>query len=482
MRRLALTLILAAAALRAAPAGAAPEPERLYTEMTRGPDLPDRLGPLSVARLVERVAATVVGIEVRTMPRFGSGGGPALGSGFIIHKDGYILTNHHVVERGDEIRVRLADEREFVARMVGSDPRADLALLRIEDAGPLVVAPLGDSDRLRIGEMVVAIGNPFGLDHSVTAGIVSAKGRRSRDVQLREGQQGYFDFIQTDAAINRGNSGGPLFNLRGEVVGINTAMLGGPHAQAPGIGFAMPVNMAKKIVPLLKQHGRAPRSWLGVHVQGLSPNLAKGFGLTTLEGALVSHVIPGSPAALAGVVSGDVLLEFDGKRVVRSDEMRWLSSTAGIGRKVAVWVWRARRRVRADVTLVIHPDERAAPASAPAPAARKPPQSALGVEVADMTAFVARRLGLCPVAGVMVTSYEPSAPAVEAGLSKYDLVVRVGDAQIRTLDDYARAVRAVPPGGVLRLLVARFPAGTVGCEDRAAFQWVAFPKRLGSPP
>jgi serine protease Do len=478
MRRVIVAVLVAAAGLGPRGAGAAPD-DRLFTEGPRASEIPDRLTPYSVARLVEHVGATVVGVEVRAASRLGglgSGESPSIGTGFIIHKDGYLLTNHHVVERGDEVRVRLADEREFVARVVGGDARADLALLKIDDAGPLAVAPLGDSDRLRIGEMVVAIGNPFGLDHSVTAGIISAKGRRGRDVQLRESTQGYFDFIQTDAAINRGNSGGPLFNLRGEVVGINTAMLGGPHAQAPGIGFAIPVNMAKKIVPLLKQHGRAPRSWLGIHVQGLTPNLARAFGLAAVTGALVSHVVPGSPAARAGLATGDIILEFDGKKVVRSDEMRWLSSLAGFGHPVPVLLWRERKRVRVDVTLVMHPDEREPLAARPAPP-RKPPQSALGIEVAETSALVARRLGLCPVAGVMVTSYEPTSPAVEAGLSKYDLVVRVGDASIRTLDDYARAVRAVPAGGLLRLLVARFPSQSPGCEDRAAFQWVAFPKR-----
>src|SRR5439155_11539992 len=244
--------------------------------------------------------------------------GKGQGTGFIIHKSGYILTNAHVIESADDIRVRLADERELTARLVGKDERTDIALLKVEAGGELPVAPLGNSDDVQIGEWVVAIGNPFGLDHTVTAGIVSAKGRR--DVRPGGSQTGYYDFIQTDASINPGNSGGPLINSRGEVIGINTAM----NAQAQGIGFAIPINMAKVIAPLLKLHGRAPRSWLGVYPQSITASLRKAFALGDTKGALISDVVADSPAARAGVVTGDVVSEFDGHVIKRADDLMWL--------------------------------------------------------------------------------------------------------------------------------------------------------------
>jgi len=304
---------------------------------------------------------------------------------------------------------------------------------------------------------------------------VSAKGRRGQDIRLRQGQaSGYFDFIQTDAAINRGNSGGPLINLRGEVVGINTAMLGSAQAQAPGIGFSIPINMAKQLLPILKAQGHVPRSWIGLNIQPLTPTLAQAFKVPTLEGALINRVVPGSPAARAGLEIGDVVTALGGHKVHRAEELRWLASIAGAGRQVGVTVLRAGRVVKAQLTPLPHPDDRPRPPAAP-PTAATP--SALGIEVAAITPPVARRLGLCAVAGVMVSGYEADAPAVEAGLQRYDRVLRVGEAQVRSLDDYARAVRAARKGEILRLLLARYANATPGCEDRATFLWVAFPKR-----
>jgi serine protease Do len=474
--------LVAALAAALAVASARAAPELLYTESARGGDAGDRLTPQSFVRLAERLVPAVVGIEVRQGGRVGVPGaapgdrGPAIGTGFIIRKDGYILTNNHVIDRADEIRVRLADERRLAARVVGADALTDVALLKVESPAPLPVAPLGDSDRLRPGEFVVAIGNPFGLEHSVTLGIVSAKGRRGQDIRLREGQpQGFFDFIQTDAAINRGNSGGPLFNLRGEVVGINTAMLGSAQAQAPGIGFSIPINMAKLMLPLLKEHGRVPRSWIGINIQALTPTLAQGFKAPTVEGALVNRVIPTSPAARAGLEAGDVIVEFDGRKVRRADDLRWLASIAGAGRKVGLTALRLGKPVKVALVPLPHPDDR--PTAARLPRAAGPAPSALGIEVAALSPTVARRLGLCPVQGVMVSAYEPNAPAVEAGLLRYDLVLRVGEVQVRSLDDYARAVRAAKRGEVLRLLVARYSGSGPGCEDGVSYLWVGFAKR-----
>ncbi|MEK7841530.1 MAG: trypsin-like peptidase domain-containing protein, partial [Deltaproteobacteria bacterium] len=230
----------------------------------------------------------------------------SLGSGFIINKEGYILTNSHVVENAEEIIVTLSDkkEKEYKAKLVGKDVRLDVALIKIDANGDLSVAALGDSDKVEIGEWVVAIGNPFGLVHTVTAGIVSAKGRVI-------GAGPYDNFIQTDAAINPGNSGGPLFNLKGEVVGINTAIIAGGQ----GVGFATPINMAKDILLQLKEKGSVTRGWIGVGIQEVTPDLAKSFGLKDKQGALVSSVQEGEPANKAGIKPGDIIVEFDGKEI-----------------------------------------------------------------------------------------------------------------------------------------------------------------------
>ena len=253
----------------------------------------------------------------------------AIGSGFIISPDGYLVTNNHVVENANEIKVKLHSGSEFKAKLIGRDPKTDLALLKIEPKKALPFTKFGDSDALRVGDWVVAIGNPFGLSHTVTAGIVSAKGRVI-------GQGPYDDFIQTDASINRGNSGGPLFNTRGEVVGINTAI----SAQGAGIGFAIPANMANKLIDQLRETGSVVRGFLGVRIQNLNPQLAKRFDVEKAEGALISDVTDDSPAAKAGVKRGDVITEFDGKRIRNiSDLVRKVGATS-VGKSVQMKVLR----------------------------------------------------------------------------------------------------------------------------------------------
>ena len=234
----------------------------------------------------------------------------ASGQGFIISKDGYIFTNNHVIEKADKIKVRLSSGKEYDATVKGRDPRTDLALIKINPDNSLPTVSLGDSDRLRVGDWVMAIGNPFGLDHTVTAGIVSAKGRVI-------GAGPYDNFIQTDASINPGNSGGPLFNMAGEVVGINTAIV----AQAQGIGFAIPVNMAKEIIEDLKAKGKVTRGWLGVSVQDITEDLAKSMKLKDRSGALVTEVFEGDPADKAGIKQGDIIIEVDGKKVKDTHEL-----------------------------------------------------------------------------------------------------------------------------------------------------------------
>ena len=386
------------------------------------------------------------------------GQGRGQGTGFIIHKNGLVLTNCHVVEGSDDIRVRLSDDRELTARLVGKDERTDMALLQIDAGGPLPVAPLGNSDNLEIGEWVIAIGNPFGLDHTVTAGNVSAKGRR--DVRPGGANTGFYDFIQTDASINPGNSGGPLINARGEVVGINTAM----NAQAQGIGFAIPINMAKVIMPLLRSFGHAPRAWLGVYPQALTPSLRSAFKTGAHQGALLSDVVPDSPAARAGLRPGDLVYEFDGQKIVRADDLTWLVATTPAGRKVTLQLVRDASPLRVDVTLAPAPDSDDTPAKPKQAAAHR---SALGVTVSEITPGIARELGNPLLRGVVVMAVEPESPALESGVERGDLVLRLGQSAVTNLDDYARAIRAVTPGQLIRVLLRRDGHN----------QWVAFLKR-----
>jgi S1-C subfamily serine protease len=291
-------------------------------------------GP-SFAQLVKDVGPAVVHIQVRVAGRapslFGVGEEwrEGQGTGFIISPDGFILTNDHVVGNADRITVRLHDDREFEGRVIGSDPNSDIALIKIDDSTPLPSAELGDSETVEIGEWVVAIGNPFGLDHTVTAGIVSAKGRRNI---YPGGRPGTYDFIQTDASINPGNSGGPLINMRGEVIGINSAV----SAQGQGIGFAIPINMAKLVMPQLKQTGRVARSYIGVAPGDVPRDHADALGLATTDGALVMEVVSGSPAEEAGLRVGDVIVGFDGKPVKTPADLRLMAGLAGVGKTVTL--------------------------------------------------------------------------------------------------------------------------------------------------
>jgi serine protease Do len=280
--------------------------------------------------------------------------GKGLGTGFVVDKDGTILTNNHVIEGAAAISVRLSDEREVPARVVGRDPPTDLAVIKV-DVKDLKPLPLGDSDGLEVGDWVVAIGNPFGLSHTVSVGIVSAKGRTKEDVPLDP--SGYYDFIQTDASINPGNSGGPLLNLKGEVVGINSAIRGGG---AQGIGFAIPIAMVKQLLPTLLRDGHLTRSALGVRIRDLRELTAEERNELKVapedKGSVVEFVAPGGPAAKAGLTQGDVIVAFDGQPVERSTHLQWMASTAGVGKTVPVRVLRGGKPVDVRVTLGQLPD------------------------------------------------------------------------------------------------------------------------------
>jgi serine protease Do len=282
----------------------------------------------------------------------------SLGTGFIFDKAGIVLTNNHVVEGANEIQVKLFDDREYPGKVVGTDPQTDIAVVRI-DAKDLRALPLGDSDTMDVGDWVVAIGNPFGLAHTVSAGIVSAKGRTLQDVPLDS--SGYYDFIQTDASINPGNSGGPLLNLRGAVVGINTAIRGGG---AQGIGFAIPINMVKQLLPMLLRDGHVTRSALGVRiidVHQLSSDDRAALKLpegTHIAGAVIEYVTPGGPADKGGIAPGDIIVAFEGQTIERSAQLQWLASTSGVGRPVTLRVQRAQKPFEVKVTLGELTDQR----------------------------------------------------------------------------------------------------------------------------
>ncbi|HWP34950.1 MAG TPA: DegQ family serine endoprotease, partial [Thermodesulfobacteriota bacterium] len=361
-----------------------------------------------------------------------------IGSGFIVSEDGYILTNNHVVEDAEEIVVRLADEREFRARVVGRDPKTDIALIKIDVPGEkLTPVRLGDSDALEVGEWVLAIGNPFGLDHSVTAGIVSAKGRVI-------GAGPYDDFIQTDAPINPGNSGGPLVNLSGEVVGISTAIV----AQGQGVGFAIPINLAKQLLPQLRERGVVSRGWLGVIIQRVTPELARSFRLPEERGALVADVMKGSPAEKAGVQRGDVVIEFNGAPVKEITDLTKLVAAARVGSEARLTVIRDGKRLTLPVTVGEMPGE---PTEAAVPRA----ETRLGMSVQDLTPELARQLEVEGERGVVVTRVEQEGPAARAGIEEGDIIREVNRQPVASVKEFEEALSRSPADAPVLFLVKR---------------------------
>jgi serine protease Do len=361
----------------------------------------------------------------------------SLGSGFLVSSDGYILTNYHVVANADEVSVKLSDGREFKATVKGSDEKLDLALLKIESKTPLPAVRLGDSDAIEVGEWVLAIGNPFGLAETVTAGIVSAKGRVI-------GSGPYDDFIQTDASINPGNSGGPLFNSKGDVVGINSAIISGGQ----GIGFAIPVNMAKSIIDQLKEEGKVTRGWLGVMIQPVTANLAKSFGLENERGALISEVVTMSPAEKAGLQPGDIILTFAGKKIQEMNDLPRLVAATPVNKKVKVTYLRDGREAEASVVIDRlkdgEPGDTVGAGSAP-----------LGMKVRELTAELARQLRTKETAGVVVVELDEEGLGAEAGILLNDIIKEVNGRKITSLDDYKKALAMAKKGDFVRLLVRR---------------------------
>ncbi len=373
------------------------------------------------------------------MPRQGPRTQSSLGSGFIISEDGYILTNEHVVNSADEIKVKLSDGREFSGEVRGLDPKLDLALIKIETGENLPVANLGDSDSIRVGEWVMAIGNPFGLEQTVTVGIVSAKGRVI-------GAGPYDDFIQTDASINPGNSGGPLFNVEGEVVGINTAIVAGGQ----GIGFAIPIDMAKQIIPQLRDEGHVTRGWLGVTVQALNDELADSFGLDDAHGALINEIVEGSPAEKAGLKRGDIIIEFDGKAVDELNDLPRLVAATPVDKTVKIEIYRdgKMRTVKVKIGKLDEGEKKLI-------AGDKEKSGALGITAANITPELKERYSLQGDEGILITRIDPEGPAAEANLRVGDLIIEADGREVTSITEFEKIVGKVPPGRVLRLLIQR---------------------------
>ena len=350
----------------------------------------------------------------------------SLGSGFIIDKEGYIITNNHVIEGADEIRVKLSDKEEFEATIVGKDKKTDIALIKIAPPPGLPVVTLGDSDSLKVGEWVMAIGNPFGLDQTVTVGIVSAKWRKL-------GMGPYEDFIQTDAAINQGNSGGPLFNTRGEVVGVNTAIFSTSGGNI-GIGFATPINLAKSVVKQLKEKGRVVRGWLGVIVQTVTPDLAKSFGLDQKEGALVADIDAAGPAATAGIRKGDIIVAFNGTLIKEMDQLPLLVAQTPVGSKGELTIIRDGKKISKAVEIGELKDEEGIAQ------ADEGGSDDIGMELSDITDALARRYDIEEAEGVLVTLVEPASPAAQAGVRPGDVITQVNRKDILNLEDYNKCL------------------------------------------
>lgn len=364
----------------------------------------------------------------------------SLGSGFIISKDGYIITNHHVVDGADEIIVRLSDKRELKADVMGSDEFTDIALLKV-DAKNLPVVELGDSTNLRVGEWVLAIGSPFGFDHSATAGIVSAKGRSLP-------RANYVPFIQTDVAINPGNSGGPLFNLDGKVIGINSQIYSRTGGFM-GLSFAIPVEVAMDVVKQLKDKGVVSRGWLGVYIQEITHELAQSFDLDKPVGALVSQVISESPAEKAGIKAGDVILAFNDEPIMDSSDLPPLVGRVSVGSKASISLLRDNQRKTLDVTIEELPSEDTSRAQLKP---SKPTESnKMGVDVAELDAEARKQLGR----GVIIRKVQPGGPAARAGLRKGDVLLQLDRKNVKNTADFRKKVANLPTGRMIPVLVHR---------------------------
>jgi serine protease Do len=369
-----------------------------------------------------------------------------VGTGFIIDKDGYILTNNHVVEGADKIKVTLSDKKEYTAKVIGLDSKTDLALIKIEGAKDLVPLPMGDSDKMEVGDWVVAIGNPFGLENTVTAGIISAKYRR-----ISTSASNYESYIQTDAAINQGNSGGPLMNTNGEVIGINSAILSQTGGSV-GIGFAIPINMAKDLLPQLKK-GKIVRGWLGVMIQTITPDLQNKLGLKDTKGALVGSVNEDGPADKAGIETGDVIVSFDGKAINEMSELPLIVASTPVGKNVKIDVIRKGEKKALDIKVGELKDDEET--SSRATGGGSTNSNELGFKAGDITSDRARQFKVTEKSGVIILQVDESSPAEEAGLQAGDVVIEVDREKVTDLAQFNKKIKSYKTGDTILLLVKR---------------------------
>ncbi len=368
----------------------------------------------------------------------------SLGSGVIVNADGYVLTNNHVVEGADVIKISLGDKREFKGRIIGTDPKTDVAVVKIEAKG-LPIVPLGDSSKTQVGDFALAVGNPFGIGQTITMGIISATGRGGLGIE------DYEDFIQTDAAVNPGNSGGALVNVRGELVGINTAIVSGGSGGNQGVGFAIPVNMAHAVMEEILKHGKVTRGYLGVTIQAVTPEIAKAFEMTGQpRGALVADVAKSSPAERGGMMKGDIILELNGTQVIDSQDLRLRVAMMTPGSSVRLKVLRDRHEREIAIALSESP-AKAEPESIEK--GQTVPATTLGMSVDSLTPQIARQLDLpSDVRGVVVTDVQPGSPAEEAGVQRGDVIGEVDRKPVNTVDQYQRALRQAGKQPVLLLI------------------------------
>ncbi len=363
----------------------------------------------------------------------------SLGSGFIIDKEGFIVTNNHVIEGADKIRVKLASGKEFDAEFFGRDQKTDIALIKIKTKNGLPTVTFGNSDALAVGDWVLAIGSPFGLEHTVTAGIVSAKGRVI-------GSGPYDDFIQTDASINPGNSGGPLLDMEGKVIGINTAIVAGGQ----GIGFAIPINMARNIIEQLKKHGHVTRGWLGVSIQDLTPELAEYYRVKDGKGALVGEVFKGDPADKAGINPKDIIVEVNGKKINDSRDLSRLIADVAVGKKIKIKIIRNGKGKNLYAVITKRTEEKEQVAT-------KEPgiESDFGITVSDITPEVADHYGIEDTQGIVIVKIDPDSKGAESGLRNGDVIKEINRKSVRNIKEYKKRLKELENEKKLRILVRR---------------------------
>lgn len=367
-----------------------------------------------------------------------------LGSGFIFRNDGYILTNNHVIKDVDSIKVKLpGSEKEYKAELVGSDSKTDIAIIKIRTDKKLISLKLGDSGKIRVGEWAIAVGNPFGLEQTVTIGVISAKGRHGFGITQ------YEDFIQTDASINQGNSGGPLLNIEGEVIGINTFILAPSMSQ--GIGFAIPINMAKDITSQLIKKGKVTRGWLGVIIQPVTEEIMKAFNLSTQNGALVSDFTSDdSPAKRSGIKQGDVIVKFDGKKIEDTSDLQKVVAHTKIGRKIPITVIRGGKEKNLYIIIKQMPEE-----LGEVSVVSQPEESWTGLDVKNISEDIASRLGIKDTEGVIVTDISSEGAAEEAGIKKGDIIREIDSQKILDLSDYNTAIKSIKDKNSAVFLIRR---------------------------